>query len=422
MGMTISNTIPEDHRIAILDHLDQVLESRHFRNSRKYPNFLRYVVEKKLANDHNLLKERTLGIEVFNRALDYDTSNDPVVRVTAGEVRKRLAQYYQEGSSENSVSISLPIGSYVPEFKLASRTDISDEEISPQEDQHTDLVFSSRAMPDLPPRERRITIRVRTHLFYVGLLLLLCVAGIVFFHFRQGSVRPNPSVSANALDILWAPLLKDPMSLILYSSTINQVEVRLRDVKESSIRDRQNKTELVPASTSFVGMAVFTFLINHNKAFIVKSGSQADFFQFQNGPSAVLGLADDLWIKKFTEKLPFHFSSDSSGVMAIEDHSSGRRLASLNLDAPYGGVSTDYAIVARVRDPDSNQWMIIAAGVGEAGMYAAGRFLRNPAYSESLLQEATKKWTPQKNVEIVLSAHVIDGVGGTPKILTTYTW
>ncbi len=46
------------------------------------------------------LKERTLGIEEFGVDPDYDTNLDPVVRTTAAEIRKRLAQYYLDPSHE----------------------------------------------------------------------------------------------------------------------------------------------------------------------------------------------------------------------------------------------------------------------------------------------------------------------------------
>ena len=64
------------------------------------------------------LKERTLGAEVFGRDPRYDTNADPVVRVSAGEVRKRIAQYYHENGHASRVQIELPLGSYAPEFQL----------------------------------------------------------------------------------------------------------------------------------------------------------------------------------------------------------------------------------------------------------------------------------------------------------------
>ncbi len=67
-----------------------------FRNSKRYPAFLRYVVEQELNGASSELKERTIAIEVFGKDPYYDPAVDPVVRISAGEVRKRLAQYYQE--------------------------------------------------------------------------------------------------------------------------------------------------------------------------------------------------------------------------------------------------------------------------------------------------------------------------------------
>jgi hypothetical protein len=100
-----------------LAQLARILESPQFRSSKRCSIFLRYVVEQTGANHLEGLKERTLGIEVFGRNPQYDTNQDPVVRAAAGEVRKRLAQYYLEPGHEDEIRISLPAGSYVPEVQ-----------------------------------------------------------------------------------------------------------------------------------------------------------------------------------------------------------------------------------------------------------------------------------------------------------------
>src|SRR3954449_10549675 len=105
---------------AVLGQLDRMLKSRHFRNSRRYPAFLSHIVRRTLAGDLDSLKERILGIEVFKRAHDYDTGADPVVRITAGEVRKRIALYYHDEGTEQELRIELPPGSYVPVFSMHS--------------------------------------------------------------------------------------------------------------------------------------------------------------------------------------------------------------------------------------------------------------------------------------------------------------
>src|SRR5260370_39393911 len=112
--------VPRDQGAA---HLGQVLESSYSRLSRRCSALLRFVVEQSLDNPGQHIKERTLGQAVFERDLGYDTNQDAVVRNAAAEVRKRLAQYYQEaGPAANGLRIELPLGTYVPEFRTAGHS------------------------------------------------------------------------------------------------------------------------------------------------------------------------------------------------------------------------------------------------------------------------------------------------------------
>jgi len=106
----------EAERDAIRAQLERILANPLFTHSKRYPLLLRTVVERTLQGRAGHLKERTLGVEVFGRQPDYDTNTDPVVRITAGEIRKRIAQYYHEPGHESELRIDLPCGSYVPEF------------------------------------------------------------------------------------------------------------------------------------------------------------------------------------------------------------------------------------------------------------------------------------------------------------------
>src|ERR1700722_13090608 len=110
--------LPIAQQNAVREQLDRILASSLFRHSKRFPDFLRYTVEQALNGDTEDIKERTLGIEVFGRDPLYDTNLDPVVRMTAVEVRKRLAQYYQEHGRENDVRIDFSRGSYIPEFRF----------------------------------------------------------------------------------------------------------------------------------------------------------------------------------------------------------------------------------------------------------------------------------------------------------------
>src|SRR5215472_16064436 len=100
----------------IRQELDRVLASHEFRSSKRSQEFLRYVVEHALSGHGEMLKERTIGIEVFGRPTSYDPSDDATVRVKAGEVRKRLGLNYSDQGAQDPVRIELPSGTYVPEF------------------------------------------------------------------------------------------------------------------------------------------------------------------------------------------------------------------------------------------------------------------------------------------------------------------
>ena len=111
--------------------LESVISSDAFAPSKRCQDFLRLVVEHALAGDLDSLRERMIGAEMFRRPVDYDTSNDAVVRVRATEVRKRLAQYYREAAQTPVVRIDLLPGSYVPEFHWSSPGRVADQVTTP---------------------------------------------------------------------------------------------------------------------------------------------------------------------------------------------------------------------------------------------------------------------------------------------------
>src|ERR1700735_1615391 len=99
---------PAEKRSEVAAQRERLLENSHFSHSRRFPSFLRFIVQEELEGRGDQLKERTLGVEVFGRDASYDTTSDPIVRVTAAEIRKRIAQYYQEPGHANELRISLP--------------------------------------------------------------------------------------------------------------------------------------------------------------------------------------------------------------------------------------------------------------------------------------------------------------------------
>src|SRR5438105_1016353 len=86
-----------------------------FRTSARCQSFLEHLIDKSLEGQDASLKERALAVEVFGRPAEANLSEDTIVRVSAREVRRRLAQYYgSEEAASDEIRIDLPTGSYVP--------------------------------------------------------------------------------------------------------------------------------------------------------------------------------------------------------------------------------------------------------------------------------------------------------------------
>lgn len=117
---------------SIRRELELILSSDEFAGSRRCQEFLRLIVEHTLAGQSDQLRERMIGVEMFGRHVDYDTSNDAVVRVRATEVRKRLGQYYSELDGSPPLRIEIPAGSYVPRFSWAKAEEIPEHRPGPE--------------------------------------------------------------------------------------------------------------------------------------------------------------------------------------------------------------------------------------------------------------------------------------------------
>lgn len=107
-----------DERAAVLLELASVLASDSFAQSPRRRRFLEFVVSEALANRGGQLKGYRIGLEVFGKPPSFDPVLDPVVRVEAGRLRDRLREYHSDGGLTDPVVITLPKGSYMPEFEF----------------------------------------------------------------------------------------------------------------------------------------------------------------------------------------------------------------------------------------------------------------------------------------------------------------
>ena len=101
----------------ILDQLEKVISSPFFKTATKLKKFLRYIVEKSLRGEEKQIKQYTIAVEGLGLPKNFDADSNPMIRIMAGRVRKKLQQYY-DIHKDNEVIILMPKGAYVAEFKV----------------------------------------------------------------------------------------------------------------------------------------------------------------------------------------------------------------------------------------------------------------------------------------------------------------
>jgi hypothetical protein len=408
----------------VREQLNRLLAHPLFTNSKRYPVLLAYTVEQALLGNAGELKERTIGVEAFGREPSYDVSLDPVVRMTAAEVRKRLIQYYYSPDYSpdhaRELIIELPVGSYVPLFR----------EPSPHTAVQTDtqLVYES---PEALPQgrvesEARLADSAkgsagRTVYAWLPIAIALLVAGLLGFgagHVRFPGQDARPSGLSN-MARFWEPMTVTS-SRVTYCLGVptESVDLQSRTIPATPAGESGslNVYDVITLARSIAP------LVPKNGEFRVLAGPETGFAQLREGPSVMIGAFDNPWTMRITQDLPIGFEYDNNHVREVVDRKSvPRKIWTLQWQVPTKSLARDYAVVARIHDQVSGQPVIILAGILGEGTEAASEVVSNPAYLDAMLQKAPKNWD-QLNLEAVIVANVIEGHPGPPTVVAVETW
>jgi adenylate cyclase len=114
--------VPQPSVRAVREELGRLLASAEFVASDRLKEFLRFVVEHRLAGRADSLKAYTIALEVFGRDSTFDPQTDPVVRMEASKLRRRLERYYLGAGRDDPVRIDIPKGGYAPTFRYRPDT------------------------------------------------------------------------------------------------------------------------------------------------------------------------------------------------------------------------------------------------------------------------------------------------------------
>ena len=373
-----NGTAPVDPA-AVREELERILASPQFRNSKRHSCFLRYVVEETLRGEAGQLKERTVGVRVFGLEPGYDTSTNPVVRVSAGELRKRLLQYYHAPDHGGEPRIDLPPGSYVPEFAPAP---------------------AEAAEPILAPPFRR---PLRRAVYAAAAIGVMAVLGLGFWL--------KPWVSPDAFEQFWAPVWDSPgQALLVVASRSQSDETGRPPAERMSINDAMALARLTPV------------LAAHGKDFRILTQPATTLADLKQGSAIFIGAFSNELSMRLMREARFNFEVDpATNLPRVRDRQNPSSSQWRLERAPANAGFTDYAIISRVRDPATGHLAVVAGGITARGTRAVGEFLSSAPAMAAISRQNAKEWRG-KNVQIVLAIPLTLAAAEPPRVLTTYSW
>lgn len=462
---------PEEDSIApdlIREELRRIVASRHFRTSRRGKEFLQYVVDQKISGKGDLLKERLIGVQIFGRKPDYATGEDPVVRVQAGDVRRRLESYHADPDVQPEVLIQIPVGSYAPVF-LARKNVHPHEtwtglEASSQRPgvEAPEAAYSSseepgeantRDLSELGLRAASVVpvLEPDTHhhessspdskRWLVAIAGFACIALLIYI--AMAYVRRSPDWTLKAF---WAPasLSTKPVLICLprpivyrpseklydkyaetHPDTFVTREARRDQILPLAPTDTIQWSDMTPVRNSGPGIGAVVAAVNISKLlaeqgirFELRFGEEATYADMRDSPVVIVGAINTDWATQLTSESHFVFD-ETRAAPNIHETAGAKRL--WQMESTNGNITRDYGLVTRQLSGRAGQFLVQVAGISHFGTEAASEFLANKKeFTEALRAKSIN--LKEKNFQIVVSTDVTAGRAGPPHIVAVTSW
>lgn len=399
---------PEQRQLVDAE-LARVLDSDAFHSSKRCREFLQFIVVRKLEGRDDLLKERTIGVELFGRSPDYEPNSDAIVRVRATEVRKRLTQYYDHAGGPSTVRIELPPGSYLPEFRWEP--------------------VESPITGSAPGKKRSIWRLV----LVLGLIMTTALFGLWQWRVHRTGV----------LEEFWREALSSPKPVLICLRQPVVYHIRYR-VHEGYLKNNPPgnfpspyvlplkpgdviASDIVPVPDQYVSIGcaraasrVTALMAARKKLSQMRSGDDFSFVDLKDFPTVMVGAVPHDWTEKLTNSLPFILVQEN-GLRGIRERDGQRRTWWVKGLQPDGKTNEDYAVVTRLVASQTSELLVALAGVTQYGTDAASEFLTSEAALSAALANAPKGWQ-EKNLQFLLHLDVLGKTPGKPEVVALRVW
>jgi hypothetical protein len=452
-------TKSEEGRASLRKHLSEIIQGKAFRGSHRSIKFLEYILDRAISGEFEALKERVIGVALFGRDPSYETGEDSIVRVAAGDVRKRLIQHYSLYGITSGFHVSLPSGSYLLEIKRCSpgeqlaldapnghnQLPVSPHDLAAMHqdaDAPTQDQVAAPARVHLPQPVQPSGKNLRSGLYF---LILLIAAGAA----QWAITRSHSShQGAQKISILpWSAFFNSPHATTLVTSDPNIAEIQVLTGRTISVSEYANHqyipepNALTPEEVQFCKR----FLIGDKSASVdtpivaaVAQLAQAASRKIQVAPAREIELSrlhtddnfiflgspgSDPWVELFNSQLDFRFLSPAApGHDSIVDvHPRGNELPVYVPTAPGYQTGQSFAIVAFVLNPDQYGQVLILAGVSREGTEAAGKFVVDlPRLTTALENCGIPPSGPLRHFEMLLRVNIMAGVPNNSDVLACH--
>jgi hypothetical protein len=312
-------------------------------------------------------------------------------------VRKRLALYYSD-LQDSPVVISLTPRSYRPEFL---RLMPPAEQIEPEIPEGAQILPSPVSLASFPKR----------HSPWMWMVLALVAVGGIAIVLRTSNIGRSDAMSE-----FWSPILDQKAPII-----ISLGGVRFSSHSNSGTEVASDISSMNPYLSFENGLAMgrVAALINaRGGSYRVQPVSYTTLAQIRENPTVLVGAYNNEWTYRIVRPLRFHFTAHPEERIVDEENPS--RSWSRDQSKPFTD-TPDYALVARFKNPTTDSFVVVVAGIQRFGTDAASQFATSPELLQAFDRQVGWNWR-NKNIEVVLRVDVVNGRAGAPIIEATQIW
>jgi beta-glucanase (GH16 family) len=173
--------------------LEWLLAQPEIARSASLVRFLSFICGRYFEGETAEIREYSIAVEALGRkASNFDSHVDPIVRVTARALRKKLHEVYSGEGKERPLRIVLPLGHYVPEFVRA-------EDMAPEAE--GSLAAEAEESTAIAARVRAF-VQLRWGILWKSAVVLAALAGVFVAGFFLGQ-RTDRNVKTTGEGLQW---------------------------------------------------------------------------------------------------------------------------------------------------------------------------------------------------------------------------